>query len=154
MFQPVSASAGVTPGIKPDFSLRAGDTAAESYDAVLLGSVEVKGQPQQCRNEAPYNLTCAAHRIKLQRTPGAKLSIVLEWDAQAANVLSVPDVDMFLFDGPTSQFDSTVIGGAGGTLVSQAVSAVRATTSSRATFRIDNRCFKFVSSLAKSAIPV
>ena len=121
-FQPSVASAGVTPGIKPDFELSQGDVVPESYPTTLIGSAEVKSNPDDCRNNPALGLTCAAHRLKVHRSadPDVQLRIVLEWDGgPVSDTLSVPDVDLFLFDGPTSKFDSTKYGGAGQTVPEQ-----------------------------------
>ena len=120
--QPQVASAGVTPGVKPDFELSPGDIEPEAYPTTLVGSTQVQSNPDDCRNNPVIGLTCAAHRIKIHRTtdPDVQLRIVLEWNGgPASDTLSVPDVDMFLFDGPTSKFDSTKVGGAGQTVPEQ-----------------------------------
>lgn len=116
---PEFAGAGVTPGVKPDFALSAGDTVRKDFSKPLVGSVEVKGTPDECRNDPASGLTCAAHRIKLNRSGATRdhsLKIFLEWDAAAGDILAVPDIDMYLFDEPTAQFNSTVVGGAGSTM--------------------------------------
>lgn len=121
-FQPQVASAGVTPGVKPDFELSPGDVEPETYPTTLVGSAEVKSNPDDCRNNPVIGLTCAAHRIKVHRTsnPDVQLRIILEWDGgPASDTASVPDVDMYLFDTPTSHFDSTKVGGAGSTVPEQ-----------------------------------
>jgi hypothetical protein len=119
---PTSASAGVTPGVQPDFVVGPGDTVPQSFSQPLIGSAEVKSKPDDCRNNAAIGLTCAAHRLKVNRTSdkGYTLRIVLEWDAQGdPSAAQVPDIDMYLFDSPDSSFDSTEVGGAGATTPEQ-----------------------------------
>ncbi|HVT78563.1 MAG TPA: hypothetical protein VHD87_16105, partial [Acidimicrobiales bacterium] len=115
---PTSASAGVTPGVKPDFVVNPGDTVPMEFSQPLIGSAEVKSHPDDCRNNPAIGLTCAAHRLKVNRTPDKnfQLRITLEWQAEGDPTLAqVPDLDLYLFDNPTSAFDSTKVGGAGST---------------------------------------
>ncbi|MEY2473181.1 MAG: hypothetical protein QOK28_2510 [Actinomycetota bacterium] len=119
---PTTASAGVTPGVKPDFVVGPGDIVPQQFSQPLIGSAEVKSKPDDCRNNAAIGLTCAAHRIKVNRTADKSfaLRVVLEWDAQGdPSVAQAPDIDMFLFDSADSSFDSTQIGGAGATMPEQ-----------------------------------
>jgi hypothetical protein len=118
VFQPHTVSAGVTPGVAPDFAVGPGDTAPKNFSKTLIGSAELKGNPDDCRTDPLTGLTCAAHRLKLDRVsdPTYQLTIVLEWDAQPAGApAQVPDIDMYLFDQPDSSLDSTLVGGAGTT---------------------------------------
>ena len=116
------ASAAVEPGIKPDITVGPGDTVPQTYAKALVGSAEVKGDPASCRNDPVTTLTCATHRIKVNRVsdPTYQLRIILEWDAQGEpTVAQVPDVDMFLFTSPTGSLDSSTVGGAGATAPEQ-----------------------------------
>jgi hypothetical protein len=119
---PTTASAGVTPGVKPDFVLNPGDTEPQQFSKPLIGSAEVKSKPDDCRTNPAIGLTCATHRIKINRSSDKtySLRIVLEWDAQGdPAVAQVPDIDMFLFDSPDSSFASANVGGAGATMPEQ-----------------------------------
>ncbi|MEY2419755.1 MAG: hypothetical protein QOG90_2435, partial [Actinomycetota bacterium] len=119
---PTTASAGVTPGVKPDFVVSPGDILPQQFSKPLIGSAEVKSKPDDCRNNAAIGLTCAAHRIKVNRTADKSfaLRVVLEWDAQGdPSVAQAPDIDMFLFDSADSSFDPAQIGGAGATMPEQ-----------------------------------
>ncbi|MEY2425068.1 MAG: hypothetical protein QOI61_640 [Actinomycetota bacterium] len=114
---PDAASAGVTPGITPDFTLNPGDEVVKDFDGVLINSAEVKPVPDDCRNSPVVSLTCAAHRIKLKRAPGYVLTITTYWDAYGEpSLIQVPDVDTFLFDTPTGHYEYDEVGGAGGTM--------------------------------------
>lgn len=117
VFAPSTASAGVTPGIAPDFVVNPGDTVPKTFAKPLIGSAVVTSNPDDCRTNPAIGLTCAAFRIKVNRTADKNyvLRIITEWDAQAASVQAEPDIDTYLFDGPTSKFDSTQVGGAGST---------------------------------------
>jgi hypothetical protein len=119
---PTTASAGVTPGVKPDFVVGPGDTVPQEFSKPLIGSAEVKSKPDDCRNNAAIGLTCAAHRIKVNRTADKNFSlrIVLEWDAQGdPSAAQVPDIDMLLFDSPDTSLKSAEVGGAGATMPEQ-----------------------------------
>ncbi len=113
--QPTGASAGVTPGVKPDFELSPGGSATKEYSNVLINSAEVRPEDADaCRDDPAISLTCSAHRIKLHRQPGYFLRISTTWLYRDAAGTSVPDVDTYLFDGPTSQYDYNTVGGVSG----------------------------------------
>ncbi len=113
VIQPAAVAAGVTPGVPPEIVVGPGDMVPKEYSTLLVGSAEVRSNPDECRDDPTIGLTCAAHRLKVTRASGYVLTIKLEWSAVGAVGVESPDLDLFLFDGPTAKFDSTLVGGAG-----------------------------------------
>ncbi len=114
---PNPAGAGVTPGVTPEFTLKPGQTGVEEFSKVMINSAEARPEDADaCRDDPIISLTCSSHRIKLTNlAPGYVLKMVVEWPAQGADALAVvPDIDIYLFDGATSHFDSGDVGGATG----------------------------------------
>jgi hypothetical protein len=95
----------------PEFVLKPGSIVPKEFSKLLIGSAEVRPNPDECRNDPAMGLTCAAHRLKVSRAPGYKLTVVLEWTAVGAADTFLPDVDLYLFDDAASKFDAAEIGG-------------------------------------------
>jgi hypothetical protein len=119
-FAPSTAHADSLSPQTPEYSVKPGDTQTQTFQQNLIGNGgAVTNTPDACRTDPVESLTCSAHRLHLTRTPGLKLKIVLEWTNAGGDVNSVPDLDMYIFDGPNTSLDKSV-GGAGTTAPEQA----------------------------------
>jgi hypothetical protein len=104
-----------------EYSVKAGDTQTKTFQQNLVGNGgAVTNTPDDCRTDPVAGLTCSAHRLHLQRAPGIKLKIVLEWTDPSGAVQSGPDLDMYIFDGKDTSLDKAQVGGAGSTSPEQA----------------------------------
>lgn len=118
--RPASAGAAELSNRPADFTLRPGQAEGKEYSKVMIGSAEVRPNPVDCRDNPAIGLTCAAHRIKLvNRQPGYFLRISTSWLSRDAGGTSVPDIDTYLFDGDSSQYDYNQVGGVSGAMPEQ-----------------------------------
>ncbi|MEY2473180.1 MAG: hypothetical protein QOK28_2509 [Actinomycetota bacterium] len=119
-FAPSSAHAEPMQPAPADFTLKPGESTKKDFTNVLVGSAEARPTADGCRNNPAIALTCGVYRIKLvNRTKGYFLRISTFWVDKDAAGNSVPDVDTYLFDGPTSSFDYNQVGGVSGAMPEQ-----------------------------------
>jgi hypothetical protein len=119
-FSPARAHAEAMPPAPADFTLKPGDSKKLDVTRALVGSAEARPTADGCRNNPAIALTCGVHRIKLvNRTPGYFLRISTFWVDKDAAGNSVPDVDTYLFDGPTTSYDYKQVGGVSGAMPEQ-----------------------------------
>jgi hypothetical protein len=120
-FAPTPAHADPLTPQSAEYSVKAGDTQTKTFQQNLIGNGgAVTNTPDDCRTDPVAGLTCAAHRLHVQRTPGLKMKIVLEWTDADPDVESVPDLDMYIYDSKEAHLDNAQIGGAGSTSPEQA----------------------------------
>ena len=101
VFQPAPVGAESLPKAPVDFELSPGQSVNKVFTSPKINGGGAVGDPDSCRNDPAVSLTCGAHRIKLrQLAPGYFMRIRVAWVAagQQTGVVSVPDVDVYLFD--------------------------------------------------------
>jgi hypothetical protein len=129
------ASAGVTPGVRPDIVMSPKSrTFNQDYSTLLINDATPQADPavvptpDQCRDLPPLTFVCDVYRIKVVRdkTPGAAnfMRLLVTWDPMAhtpslalvAAGLSdsdVPDIDLFLYKDADTYIDYHEVGGRG-----------------------------------------
>jgi hypothetical protein len=113
VLRPVAAGADDLAKVPADITVAPGQTISKDVSKPMIGSAELRPDPDGCRNNPAIGLTCDAQRIKItRRVPGYFLRISTSWLSEGNEAgQSVPDADTYIFDRPTAYMDYNNVGG-------------------------------------------